>query len=109
MTIQNGISRLLKVLIWRRHHLFAAAGHFTALRQRGSWQARTEAKIHITCQAETYDVTASVTAWDGDRPVRTQVMRLSLTWDHRVLDGGPAAQFLAEVKALLEAPYRLLL
>ena len=47
--------------------------------------------------------------WDGDRPVRTQVMRLSLTWDHRVLDGAPAAEFLGEVKALLEAPYRLLL
>ena len=48
-------------------------------------------------------------AWDGDRPFKTQVMRLSLTWDHRVLDGAPAAEFLGEVKALLEAPYRLLL
>lgn len=48
-------------------------------------------------------------AWDGDRPVKTQVMRLSLTWDHRVLDGAPAAAFLGEVKDLLEAPYRLLL
>ncbi len=47
--------------------------------------------------------------WEGDRPVRTQVMRLSLTWDHRVLDGAPAAEFLGEIKALLEAPYRLLL
>jgi len=48
-------------------------------------------------------------AWEGDRPVKTQVMRLSLTWDHRVLDGGPAALFLNEVKVLLEAPYRLLI
>ncbi len=48
-------------------------------------------------------------AWEGDKPVKTQVMRLSLTWDHRVLDGGPAALFLGEVKNLLEAPYRLLL
>jgi pyruvate dehydrogenase E2 component (dihydrolipoamide acetyltransferase) len=47
--------------------------------------------------------------WDADRAVKTQVMRLSLTWDHRVLDGGPAALFLSEVRALLEAPYRLLL
>ena len=39
---------------------------FTTLRRRGTWQARTEAKIIITCQAETYDVTASVTAWEGD-------------------------------------------
>ena len=48
-------------------------------------------------------------AWDGDRPVKTQMMRLSLTWDHRVLDGAPAAAFLGEIKDLLEAPYRLLI
>ena len=47
-------------------------------------------------------------AWDGDRPVKRSVMRLSLTWDHRVLDGAPAAQFLGAVRDLLEAPYRLL-
>ena len=47
-------------------------------------------------------------AWDGDRPVKVQKMRLSLTWDHRVLDGAPAAEFLREVKLLLEAPFRLL-
>ncbi len=47
-------------------------------------------------------------AWDGDRPVKRQVMRLSLTWDHRVLDGAPAARFLATVRDLLEALYRLL-
>jgi pyruvate/2-oxoglutarate dehydrogenase complex dihydrolipoamide acyltransferase (E2) component len=47
-------------------------------------------------------------AWDGDRPVKRKVMRLSLTWDHRVLDGAPAAQFLGTVRDLLEAPYRLL-
>jgi pyruvate dehydrogenase E2 component (dihydrolipoamide acetyltransferase) len=46
--------------------------------------------------------------WDGNTPRKTQVMRLSLTWDHRVLDGAPAAGFLAEVRDLLEAPYRLL-
>ena len=46
--------------------------------------------------------------WDGDRPVKVQKMNLSLTWDHRVLDGAPAAHFLAAVKEYLEAPYRLL-
>jgi pyruvate dehydrogenase E2 component (dihydrolipoamide acetyltransferase) len=46
--------------------------------------------------------------WDGDRPVKRKTMTLSLTWDHRVLDGEPAAQFLATVRDLLEAPYRLL-
>lgn len=47
-------------------------------------------------------------AWQGERPVKQKRMRLSLTWDHRVLDGAPAAQFLATVRDLLEAPYRLL-
>jgi len=47
--------------------------------------------------------------WDGNTPVKTQVMRVSLTWDHRVLDGAPAAQFLQTVKGLLESPYRLLI
>jgi len=46
--------------------------------------------------------------WDGDRPVKRKAMTLSLTWDHRVLDGEPAARFLATVRDLLEAPYRLL-
>ena len=41
-------------------------------------------------------------------PVKRAMMRLSLTWDHRVLDGAPAALFLRAVKELLEAPYRLL-
>ena len=46
--------------------------------------------------------------WEGATPRKTQEMRLSLTWDHRVLDGAPAAQFLGAVRDLLEAPYRLL-
>ena len=47
-------------------------------------------------------------AWEGETPLRRQRMRLSLTWDHRVIDGAPAAQFLATVREYLEAPYRLL-
>lgn len=46
--------------------------------------------------------------WEGDRPVKTRVMTLSLTIDHRAVDGTPGAAFLGEVRALLEAPYRLL-
>jgi pyruvate dehydrogenase E2 component (dihydrolipoamide acetyltransferase) len=48
-------------------------------------------------------------AWDGNTPVKQQRMNLSLTWDHRALDGAPAAQFLNTVRELLEAPYRLLI
>ncbi|MEM7221219.1 MAG: dihydrolipoamide acetyltransferase family protein [Pseudomonadota bacterium] len=47
-------------------------------------------------------------AWDGDRPIKVARMNLSLTWDHRVVDGAPAAEFLRCVKQFLEAPYRLL-
>jgi len=32
-------------------------------------------------------------AWDGDTPRRVRRLTLSLTWDHRVLDGAPAAAF----------------
>ena len=46
--------------------------------------------------------------WDDLTPRKTARMRLSLTWDHRVLDGAPAAEFLATVRAYLEAPFRLL-
>ena len=46
--------------------------------------------------------------WDADAPRRAHRMTLSLTWDHRVLDGAPAAEFLAAVRDRLEAPLRLL-
>jgi pyruvate dehydrogenase E2 component (dihydrolipoamide acetyltransferase) len=36
-------------------------------------------------------------------PVRSSVLTLSLTWDHRAFDGAPAARFAAEVRDLLEA------
>ncbi len=31
--------------------------------------------------------------WDGDLPMKTKVVTLSLTWDHRAFDGVPAAEF----------------
>lgn len=36
------------------------------------------------------------------------IMALTLTYDHRVVDGAPAAQFLAALKKYLEQPYLLL-
>jgi pyruvate dehydrogenase E2 component (dihydrolipoamide acetyltransferase) len=36
------------------------------------------------------------------------VMKLTLTYDHRIIDGAPAAQFLVRIKEYLENPYRLL-
>ena len=46
--------------------------------------------------------------WEGETPVKAKKMNLSLTWDHRVLDGAPAAEFLQSVVRLLENPLRLL-
>lgn len=37
------------------------------------------------------------------------MMPLSLSYDHRLVDGGAAARFLNEVISYLEAPSRLLL
>jgi pyruvate dehydrogenase E2 component (dihydrolipoamide acetyltransferase) len=45
---------------------------------------------------------------DGQVAV-ADVMRLTLSIDHRVADGAQAAAFLAEVRTLLESPVRLLL
>lgn len=45
---------------------------------------------------------------DGAPAVRP-VLTLTLTFDHRALDGAPAARFLAAIRELLENPARLLL
>jgi len=46
--------------------------------------------------------------WLDDRPVRTRVLTLSLTFDHRAVDGAPAAEFLRTLGELLSKPLRLL-
>ncbi len=47
-------------------------------------------------------------AWRGETPMRRQIMTLSLTFDHRLIDGTPAAAFLADIVALLANPAGLL-
>ncbi len=47
------------------------------------------------------------TVVDGDVVARMS-LTLSLTFDHRIVDGGPAARFLARIKELIEQPYLLL-
>ena len=44
---------------------------------------------------------------DGEITVR-QMVWLSLTFDHRLVDGAPAARFLQYIKRLIEEPYLLL-
>ncbi len=46
---------------------------------------------------------------DGEKLKTKNILPLSLTFDHRVLDGAPAAQFLCTIKKYLEEPYTLLL
>lgn len=42
--------------------------------------------------------------WEGDSWVRTQVLTLSLTFDHRAVDGAPAAEYLQTMAELLARP-----
>jgi len=42
---------------------------------------------------------------DAGRVVIQHMMFLSLTFDHRVVDGAPAARFLQRVKQYVEKPY----
>ncbi len=42
--------------------------------------------------------------WEGDAFVKTQVLTLSLTFDHRAVDGAPAAEYLQTVAELLARP-----
>jgi pyruvate dehydrogenase E2 component (dihydrolipoamide acetyltransferase) len=44
----------------------------------------------------------------GEQVVVRQMMALSLSFDHRVVDGAPAARFLQRVKALIERPFALM-
>ena len=44
----------------------------------------------------------------GDEVVIRPVMMLSLSYDHRTIDGAPAAQFLQRVKQILQNPYLLI-
>jgi len=46
--------------------------------------------------------------WKGQLCVRHKVI-LSLSFDHRAIDGAPAAQFLQHAKALVEEPFRWML
>ncbi len=45
----------------------------------------------------------------GEAAATRQMMAATLVFDHRALDGAPAARFLARLKELLEAPATVLL
>ncbi|VEF48835.1 acetoin dehydrogenase E2 component (dihydrolipoamide acetyltransferase) [Bacillus freudenreichii] len=45
----------------------------------------------------------------GDELQRQSLLPLSLTFDHRAIDGVPASEFLTTIKGLLESPYQMLI
>jgi pyruvate dehydrogenase E2 component (dihydrolipoamide acetyltransferase) len=45
----------------------------------------------------------------GEQVVVRQMMTLSLSFDHRVVDGAPAAKFLQRIKQLIERPFALMI
>ncbi|MGG3582341.1 dihydrolipoamide acetyltransferase family protein [Priestia megaterium] len=53
--------------------------------------------------------TEDVPMYKGDELQKRNLLPLSLTFDHRVLDGAPAANFLGTIKQYLEQPILLLL
>jgi pyruvate dehydrogenase E2 component (dihydrolipoamide acetyltransferase) len=44
----------------------------------------------------------------NNQPTVRQMMTLSLVFDHRLIDGAPAARFLQKIKQYIESPYLLL-
>jgi len=53
--------------------------------------------------------TAIEPVWNGQEFVPGQLMPLSLTYDHRVIDGADGARFLRFICAALEQPLKLLM
>ena len=45
---------------------------------------------------------------ENDNIVIKPIMMMSLTYDHRIVDGVPAAQFLQEIKKIIKNPYLLI-
>jgi pyruvate dehydrogenase E2 component (dihydrolipoamide acetyltransferase) len=52
-------------------------------------------------------IAPKVVAYHGEAAIR-QMWTLSLVFDHRLIDGAPAARFLQYIKQLIEEPYLLL-
>jgi len=52
-------------------------------------------------------IAPKVVAYHGESAIR-QMWTLSLVFDHRLIDGAPAARFLQYIKQLIEEPYLLL-
>jgi hypothetical protein len=60
-----------------------AAGEcrWTTEMRRGDWSVRTRSVATLTCSAESFEITASVEAFEGDRPVHTKSWRRTIPRD----------------------------
>ena len=54
-------------------------------------------------------IVAKPVAAAGDEIIVRRMITLSLSFDHRIVDGGPAARFLQRIKQLIERPFALAL
>ena len=53
--------------------------------------------------------TETVPVWDGQSFAPEQILPLSLTYDHRVIDGADGARFLRWICEAIEAPIKLVM
>lgn len=60
------------------------------------------------CALLTVGTVESELSLDGDSVISTPIMKMSLTCDHRVLDGATGARFLKRMKEVMEEPAKLL-
>jgi pyruvate dehydrogenase E2 component (dihydrolipoamide acetyltransferase) len=68
-----------------------------------------EAGILAVGKIEDTPVVVPAHSGGGEKTVEIHpVVKLTLSYDHRVVDGAPAAQFLVRIKEYLENPYKLL-
>ena len=85
-----------------------AGGTFT-ITSLASLGVETFNPIIVPPQAAILGVGAIVPTpvFQQDQVVKRRMLALSLTTDHRILDGAPSARFLSRIRDLLEQPARL--
>ncbi|MEL6997986.1 MAG: CocE/NonD family hydrolase C-terminal non-catalytic domain-containing protein, partial [Pseudomonadota bacterium] len=55
---------------------------FISERRRGAWSTKTEARVSFRARESSFDVTASLTAWDGEEPFERRDWAFSIPRDH---------------------------
>ncbi|MGD1924819.1 MAG: CocE/NonD family hydrolase [Paracoccaceae bacterium] len=55
---------------------------FISERRRGAWATKTEARVSFRARESSFDVTASLEAWDGEEPFERRDWAFSIPRDH---------------------------